>query len=166
MAACASPELCPGDGTAVDVGAGVAVEAFDDVRTEGFLDGDHRAERHHFAGGVARLERKDVIHLRTERRIRLCDHTVSTTKSVEVIDIERSQVDLQCLEHVVELHALALDLEAIHVDVELRHVDLVAGEHAGQRRIRPGLAERVLHGGVQRFGAAVLAVLHVELEAA
>ena len=79
------------------------------------LTRDQRAERHHLARGVARLERKDVVHLRTERRIRLCHHTVSTAKSVEVIDIEGSQVDLQRLEHVVELHALALDLEAIHV---------------------------------------------------
>ena len=152
--------------TAVDVGARITVEALDDVRTERLLDRDQRTEGDHLSGGVARLERKNVVHLRTERRIRLRHHTVSTAKSVEVIDIHRAQVDLQRLEHVGHLHALALGLEAIDVDVELRNVDLIAGEDTRETRVLVRLAERVLHGRIQRFGAAVLAVLDVELEAA
>ena len=88
--------------------ARIAVVVRDDVGAEGLLDRDERAERHHLAGGVARLQREDVLTLRAERRIRLRDHLVGAAEAVEVVHVQRAEVHLHRLEDVGELHALLL----------------------------------------------------------
>ena len=57
---------------------------------------------------------------------------IGAAEAVEVVDVERAEVDLQRVEDVVERHAVGLDALAIDVGVDLRHVDLEAREQAGE----------------------------------
>ncbi len=104
--------------------------------------------------------------MRAVRGIRLRHDLVRSAELVEVVYVERAEIDLQCLEQVRQLHALTLHLLAIHVDIELRDVDLVGAEGRRQRGILRSLLDGVLYGRVQGIGAKITAVLHVELEAA
>ena len=54
--------------------------------------------------------------------VRLRDHLVGAAEAVEVVHVERAEIDLHRLEHVGERDAVLLRLDAIHVGVDLRHV--------------------------------------------
>ncbi|MNH26500.1 hypothetical protein D3C79_865570 [compost metagenome] len=60
--------------------------------------------------------------------IGLSHHLVGATKAVEVVDIERAEIDLQRLEHIRQAHPLAFDLGTIDDDIELRCIDIKTGE--------------------------------------
>ena len=76
-------------------------------------------------------------------------HLPVPAELVEAVDVERAQVHLQRLVHVVERHAQRLDLGAVDVHVELRRVGAELGGDAGQ----PGLL-RELARSARRSGAA------------
>ena len=114
------------------------------------------------------LQPQDVLGFDAERRVGLGDHLVGAAEPVEVVDVERAEIDLHGVEHVsASARPAACALVRSMIGIELRHVDLVAGEHAGQLRrpARLGHAPAV-DGPVQRVVAAVGAVLDLELEAA
>ncbi len=117
------------------------------------------SERHHVARGVARLQRQDVFDLGTERRVRLRDHAIRAAETVEVVHVQRAEIDLQRLEDVGEPHVLPLHFHAIDVHLELGHVDLVAREYTGQRGLAVRAVEHILNGAVERFGALIRAIL-------
>ena len=58
-------------------------------------------------------------------------------EAVEVVDVQRAEVDLHRLEQVRELHALRLRLVAVDVGAHLRRADLEAREHVRERRRGP-----------------------------
>ena len=92
-------------------------------------------------------------------RVGLHHDLVGAAEPVEVVDVDRAEVDLHGLEQVGERDPLLLHLLAVDVDVELRHVDLVAREEAGELRRLVGLAEQRLGRVVQRGLAEAGAVL-------
>ena len=91
---------------------------------------------------------------------------VSAAEAVEVVDVERAEIDLHRLEEILQRDALLLGFHAINVGVELRDVDGEGGEHAGEAGSLIALADDRLHGLVKGVVAEVGAVLDVELEAA
>ena len=99
-------------------------------------------------------------------RLRLRDHLVGAAEAVEVVHVDRAEVDLQRLEHVVERDAVLLRLDAIHVGADLRHVHLVVREHARELRRLTRLRDHGLRGLEQLVVADVGAVLDLQLEAA
>ena len=107
-------------GRAVDVGRGVAVVARHPRRAEGRVDLHQRAQRHHLAGGVARLELRDRGRVGAERRVGLHDDLVGLAELGEVVDVERAEVDLHRVVDVAQVHAHLLGTRAVHVGVELR----------------------------------------------
>ena len=64
-------------------------------------------------------------------RVGLGRDFVGAAKPVEVVDVQRPQIDLQRLEHIRQAHALALDLGAVDVDIQLRRIDVQAGHQPG-----------------------------------
>src|SRR5437899_12933255 len=66
-------------------------------------------------------------------------------EQVEVVDIGRAEIDLECLEQVGQRHALRLGLDAIDLDIKLWHVGLVANEGYAH-------AWRLHRRGLQRVG--------------
>ena len=121
-----------GRGAAVDergrvhVVAGQRAARFSHARRQG-------ADRHHAALSVAHLEpaRSSSMRLR-KRGLGLDVHLPGSAETVEVVDVERAQIDLQRVERVAERHLHALALPAIDVDIELRHVGAEQAEQARQ----------------------------------
>ena len=73
------------------------------------------------AGGVARLELRDIARRGAERRVGLRDHLLGAAEVVEVVDVEAAEIDLQRLEDVGDGDVLLLGLDAVDVGVELRN---------------------------------------------
>ncbi|MND37722.1 hypothetical protein D3C80_284150 [compost metagenome] len=99
-------------------------------------------------------------------RIGLNAHAVGASKSIEVVDIERTQINLQGFEHVGHRHAQLACLRAIKIGIKLRHIDLVARVETGQLGCLIGLGEKRLGRIVQRLEAKPVAILKLELETA
>ncbi len=101
-----------------------------------------------------------------ERRIGLDLHLVGAAEPVEVVHVQRAQVDLHGVEHIRDRHAQLLGLDAVQVGVELRHVDLVARERRAQLRRLARLLHEGLRGGEELLVADRAAVFQLHLEAA
>ena len=155
-----------GRGAAVDVGGEEAVVAHGALRPGARLHLQQRRQRHHLAASRAHLQLADVVGARAELRVRLHAHRIGAAEPVEVVDVERAEIDLQRVEHVGHRDAELARLGAVDVGIELRHVDLVAGEQAGELRRRRGLGQERLGRLVERLVAEAGAVLDLQLEAA
>ena len=150
----------------IDFCSRIAVVAHHAVGTEGLTHRHQGAHRHHLTALVADLETADVVGPIAELRIGLGHHLISATELVEVIHVERAQVNLQGLVQTAQRNTQRLGLHAVHVEVDLRHIDLI-------RRIDPlqyiggvGRANGSPRRTIERLGAEVGPVLDVHLEAA
>ncbi|MCY1400587.1 hypothetical protein D9M71_156810 [compost metagenome] len=95
------------------------------------------------------------------RRVSLYANLIDTPEQVEVIDVERAQVDLQGLEHLADGNPQLLGLGAIQVDAQLRHVDLVGAEQRRQLRLPGGFGDKVLSGLVEGVVTQVSLILQL-----
>ena len=110
-ASIAWPELTPGAGVAVDRRRRVHVVAHDQHRPA-----DCRAPWRSVPSGtisplvVADLELLEVLDLLAEVCVGLHVDLPGAAEAVEVVDVERAEVDLQRVEHLVHRHAHRLGL--------------------------------------------------------
>ena len=151
---------------AVDVGGEEAVVAHRALRAGARLHAQQRRERDHLAAIGADLELPDIVGAGAEFRVGLHAHRIGAAEAVEVVHIERAEIDLHGVEHVGHGDAELARLDAVDVGIELRHVDLIAGEHAGELRRLRGARQERLGGRVERLVAAPGAILDLQLEAA
>src|SRR6185369_9540297 len=91
---------------------------------------------------------------------------VRPAEAIEVVDVERAEVDLQRVEELRQVDAVRLGALAIDVRVDLRHAHLEAGEESRQLLLLTAVIHRALHLRVELLEAGAVAVLDVELEAA
>ncbi len=136
---------------AIDVGGEEAVIARGALRPRGAVDLQQGRKRDHLPGARADLELADILGPGAKGGIGLDPDTVGAAKRIEVVDVERAEIDLQGLEHVSDRHAKLLRLRAVEIGIELRHVDLEAGEQARKLRRLVCLAEERLGRLVQRL---------------
>ena len=85
-----------------------------------------RAQRHHVALGVARLQLQDVLWMHAEVGIGLCDDLIGAPEAIEVVDVQRSQIHLHGLKDVRDSHALRLGAFTVHFNAHLWHVHCIA----------------------------------------
>ena len=149
-----------------DLRGRIAVVAHDAVGAVGLLHLDERAERNHLSGGVAGFQTRDVLGAIAELRVGLRDDLPGTAEEVEVIHVERAEVDLHRLEQILQGHALRLGLHAIDLGVELRDVHGEGGEDAGEFARGVALSDEP-HGVLEeRVVAEAGAILDVHFESA
>ncbi len=130
-----------GGGGAVKVGGAEAVVAHGAVGTVALSDDEQRGERHHLALVVAGLEQADVLGVGAERRIGLDHDLVGAAEFVEVVHVERAEINLQRVEDIGDGDAELLRARAVDIGVELRDVDVEAGEvRVGSRAQAPCVA--------------------------
>ena len=86
-----------------------------------------RADRHHLAKIVARLELPDAVRVDAELRLGLRVNLPGAPEEIKVIHIHRAEIRLQRLADVGHVHAHALGFDAINVHAELRHVRAETG---------------------------------------
>ncbi|MND95720.1 hypothetical protein D3C80_879830 [compost metagenome] len=136
------------------------------VRPGGVADLEEGRQRDHLAEVVAHLQLADLLGIEAELLLSLDVDLVGTAKAVEVVGVQRAQVDLQGVEDVGDRHAVGLGLFPVDGGIDLRHVDLVAGEQARQFRHVVALGDDVLGFLVQRLVAQVATVFDLQAEAA
>src|SRR5258708_19647003 len=59
-------------------------------------------------------------------------YLVCSAEAVEVVDVERTEINLHGVEHVAERNSVGLRLFAVHMRIDLWHVNVETGEHAYQ----------------------------------
>jgi hypothetical protein len=79
-----------------------------------------RGQRDHLALGISHVEAPDVLGLGARPLVGLHEDAVDAPVLVEVVDVERAQVDLQRRGDVGDRDAEGLGLGAVDVHVELR----------------------------------------------
>src|SRR6185437_10132429 len=90
---------------------------------------------------------------------------------VEVVDVERAEVDLERVEDLGDRDAHELDLVAVDVEEQPGGVGAEAGEEVAiergaEQRVGVPLADDAVGDGLERIEAGVAAVLDDDLEAA
>ena len=93
---------------------------------------------------------------------RLRIHAVGAAEAIEVIDVDRTQVGLQRVEHARQRHALALRLDAIHVREQLRHAVLErrVGRVGIELALLPRLVQHLRRDARELVVAVRAAILH------
>ena len=116
----------------------------DRVRADAVAHAHHRPQRHHATVGVTRLKVQYLFFARTERRIGLCDDLIAATKQVHIVDVQRTQVHLQRLEHIAQRYVVALGAYPVDVGIDLRHIHTVVREHAHHAGRLVGRCDKLL----------------------
>ena len=150
----------------VDVCRQVTVVVADRVGADAIAHAHHRTQRHHATGGIARLEVQDLLFARTERRIGLGDDLIAAAEQVHIVDVQRTQVHLQCFKHIAQRHVVALGTHAVDVGIDLRHVHTIVREHAHHARRLVGRGHKLLQHLIEPAIAQRTAVFDLHLEAA
>ena len=123
-----------------------------------------RAERHHVAGEVAGFEFRDVLGAKTKIGVGLRGDLVGAAEAVEVIHVERAQVDLQRVVHLAQGDVHALGFHAVHVHEELRDARGERGEHLRQAGSLAAVNHHLKRCAGERVQAGIGAILHHHLE--
>ena len=118
----------------------VEVVAVDEDRAADFADVGQRAQRDHLSLVVADLQQIDVVDLVAEIALGLDVDLPVAAEGVETVDVERAEIDLQRLIHVVQRYSQRGDLGPVDVQVELRRGGAELRGHADQRRLLLQLA--------------------------
>src|SRR4051794_36586439 len=101
-----------------------------------------------------------------ELRIGLRHDLESSPKPIEIVDVERAEIDLHGLEQVLQWHTLRLGLDAIDFCVELRHVYGESREQSSQAGGLIAFADDCLCVLCEGVVALVAAILDEHLESA
>src|SRR5690606_1836375 len=133
-------------GLATHVGGREQVVAQHTRRAGVFLQVDDGGQRHHLATARTHLQVEHVTAVITEAGIRLRDHLVGTAEQVQVVHVERTEVDVHRVEDVNRVHAEQLGAVAVEVTEQTRCAGVELVEHAGDFRN----ACSSLHQGVGR----------------
>ena len=119
------------------------------VRAVGGRDVNDAGQRHHFPAVITGLQQADILGARTIGRISLHHHAVGSPEQIEVVYIQRAQVNLERLVDIVQLQALFLGARTVHLDPELRDIDAVRTEATGKPWSLRGFRDGCLGGGKQ-----------------
>ena len=119
-----------GRGGAVDRGGGIHVVSGEDQRPVLLADVGQGADGDHPSAGVAHLEAAHVVDLVAELRLGLNDHLPGPAEQVEVVDVERTEVDSHRVEEVFQRDVFRHALLPVHVHENLWDVGSEDGSHA------------------------------------
>src|SRR5690606_38690421 len=93
-------------------------------------------------------------------------HLERLAVKVEVVDVDRSEIDLQGFGNRADRDIHALRLRAVDVDVKLRGFRTVEAEHAFPFRFAGAALDQIADGVLKADGVAALAVLDHHFHAA
>ena len=113
-----------GGGSAVELGGRIEIVARHAIGAGDVAHGGEGAERHRAAGIVAHADVENVLGVVAELARSLRDHAVGAAQYVEIVDVERAEIDLQGREYVRDVDAEQLRLGAIDIEIDFRRVGL------------------------------------------
>src|SRR5262249_16950803 len=147
-------------------GRRVEVVPHDHDRAADLLERGHRAQGYHPAAIVAETEPFQVFDLFPERHVTLHVHLPGAAEPVEVVHVQRAQVDLDPREDPGHTAPQHLDHGAIDIEVQPGCTSAEPGEESSQIGVFRALGDGRIHNVLQRIGAVVAAVLDDDLETA
>ena len=156
----------PGCGAALDLGRRIEIVARHPIGPADVAEGRDRAERHHRALVAARLQPADLAQLLAERSIGLGRDPEGAAEQVEVVDVDRADIDLERFEHLLGRDAEHLRLHPVDVGVDLGRAGVEQREHVEQAGGLVGGGDQRLGRRLERLEPAAAAVLDHHLEAA
>ena len=114
-----------------------------------------------FAGLPGQFEK---IASAAKGRVGLRNHLVCPAKSVEIVYIQRTQINLHRLKKILQWNALLLGLHAINVHAILRHIRAKPGDQRNQLRILLRGLQQLSRRSFQRGEAGVVQILHLNFK--
>jgi len=156
----------PGQRPAADRRRGVHVVAIQRRRAAGVLHVDERAEREHLAARVPHLKLAHRHRIAAETGVGLQVDLEIAAEQRHVVHVERAEVDLQRVEHLVERHAHRLRLAPVDRHEKLRRTRSLRCEEADEARLLAANGDRGVGRLLQRHRSYIAAVLDLKLEAA
>ena len=114
---------------------------------------------------VADLETGNVRLIRAGIGFGLQVDPVDPTVLVELVDIHRTQIDLQGVEDIGERNLAGFGLGAIHFQVTLGHRRVKGGVNAGQFRPLAGIHYKIVNRLRKRFDPLIVEILDFKLKA-
>ena len=101
------------------------------IRAGTVADLDEGRQRDHLATVVAHLQLADLVGRQAKLLLGLDVDLIGATKTVEVVGIQRAEIDLHGVEDLIDSHPVGLSFLPVDVGIDLRHVDLIAGKQPG-----------------------------------
>src|SRR5262249_37774316 len=124
------------------------------------------SQRDHLADAVADLELLQVLDLPAEIGIRLHVDLPGAAELVEIVYVQRTEVDLQGVEDLAHRNAHGLGRGAVDVEVEPGGIGAEAGERIAQTGRLCALDNDAIGNVLQRLAPEVGSVLDNNLETA
>src|SRR2546430_16790097 len=113
---------------------------------------------------IARVKSADRFRLRAELRLRLHIDLIRAAESIEVVHVQRSEINLTRVEDIGEIDAVRFRALAIDGRVNLRDADLKTREQPRQLRPLPPLGHRALNLRVKLFESGAVAIFNEQFE--
>ena len=79
-----------------------------------------RTERHHSACAITHIKARKIRSRRAGVLVRMQRYPERVAEQIEVVHVERSEIDLQCVEHVGQAQSQQFRFCAVEVVIELR----------------------------------------------
>ena len=136
--------------------------------TDGRLERAKRAQRHHATGIVAHIKTRQIGRRGARILVGLQRHAEGAAEQVEVVDVERAEIDLQRGEDVRQIEPEQLGLVAVEIVIELRRRGAERGEELlrADLRLLARFRDNGLRRLVERYAAAAGQILDLEFKAA
>ena len=150
----------------LNLSGGIEIIARHPIRPGDVAKLRHRPDRHHLALVVARLQIDDITDLITGRRIGLRRNPVGPPEIIEVVDIGRAEIDLQCLENAVGRDAEHLGAHPVDIGIDLGRPGVEQREDADETGDLVACRHDLLSRRIERPQSTPTLVLHHHLEAA
>ena len=150
----------------LDLCGGIKIIARHAVRPGDVAELGDRADRHHLAFVVARLQIDDVADLVAEWRIGLGRYPVGPAQIIEVVDVGRAEIDLQGLKDAVGRDAEHLGAHTVDIGIDLWRPGVEQRKDADETGRLIGRRDNLLRRRLERRQSASTLILHHHLEAA
>ena len=121
-----------GDGRGIEFRRRIQVVARDPIRAGNVANRRERPERHGLAAPIAHPDLQDITGFSTIERVGLRGDPECPSEQIEIVDVGRTDIDLERAEHVGDVDAEHLRLGAIDIEIDLRRRVLEQGEHLRQ----------------------------------
>src|SRR5260221_745024 len=136
------------------------------IRSVAFFHFHDRSDRNNQSVLVPHLEAQDIGWVLAELFIGLSNHLIGSPESIEIVHVQRSEIDLQGISYIGLGQAKSCRLFHIDVCLELRHINRKGGKEIAKLRRRRSSFEHFLGCVIERFVTETRSIFQLQPEPA